>query len=784
MRRQPIRLLIALLTALCGWTPPVLAEDVEAIKISLGDIETQVLQLSTAPLTRSKLPSATYVEERLTDGELFYRLQDYVRASIILTDIVERYPNHASYPDALFLLGDSLFRAGDYLGARTQFAVLIKNADDTRFHPYLQRALGRLIEIAIHTRDFSGVDQYFERLNRLPPSEVEAATTYFRAKYLYSISIPQDDDATKMATTSAVDKNTLEEARSAFEKVASNSPYYGQAQYFIGVIYTISGQYQPAIDAFQKSASIKVDTTDLRTIRDLAQLALGRLYYEIGNMPKAVEAYQSVPRTSANFDVALYEVAWAHINEGNSTQAERALEVLDVASPESRYIPDGQILRGNLLLRNGSYNKANEVFEKVTKQFEPVRKELDDIIAKQADPASYFRALVRENMEVFDVNTLVPPLALQWTDFEGDMKHAVGILSDLSQARQMVGETDNIALRMTKALSSPNPVNLFSDLRLQREKAVALRNRLTDIRRRFLVALEQSAGAKGNAELSQIQGRRRQIEKELKKMPTKEGDFEKRSLQTTNTYSRLDKDISQLEVETMGIEARIVATERYVQDTMKDRKDTAGLQAMLNELTSHKDAIAGYQKAFKELRADIEAGRLQVGVDDSRYDRDTLLRSEYNQLADRERSILGSSGSGKSRDVDAAFQRIARCETLISDHDQQVDKVVNERILEMKSVLEQERAKLEGYHGQLGDLGGETEEVVGGVTQENFARVQKRFYDLVMNADVGRIDVSWATREEHRTRVELLTRERTRRMQALDDEFSDITDEKIEQGNK
>jgi hypothetical protein len=67
--------------------------------------------------------------------------------------------------------------------------------------------------------------------------------------------------------------------------------------------------------------------------------------------------------------------------------------------------------------------------------------------------------------------------------------------------------------------------------------------------------------------------------------------------------------------------------------------------------------------------------------------------------------------------------------------------------------------------------------VVGSVTYANFAAVRRRFYDLVLRADVGTIDVSWADREEHRMRVELLTRERAREIQALDDEFQEIMDE-------
>ncbi len=80
------------------------------------------------------------------------------------------------------------------------------------------------------------------------------------------------------------------------------------------------------------------------------------------------------------------------------------------------------------------------------------------------------------------------------------------------------------------------------------------------------------------------------------------------------------------------------------------------------------------------------------------------------------------------------------------------------------------------YREQLASLQLEAEEVVGGVTYTNFDQVRHRFYDLVLRADVGRIDVAWARREEHRMRVDMLTRERSQQLQALDDEFREIMD--------
>jgi len=77
----------------------------------------------------------------------------------------------------------------------------------------------------------------------------------------------------------------------------------------------------------------------------------------------------------------------------------------------------------------------------------------------------------------------------------------------------------------------------------------------------------------------------------------------------------------------------------------------------------------------------------------------------------------------------------------------------------------------------LRSLEGETEDVVGAIAYLNFHRVRDRFYELVLRADLGKIDISWARREDHRLRIDALTRERARELQALDDEFRDVMDE-------
>jgi tetratricopeptide (TPR) repeat protein len=753
-----------------GLAAPVEAQNLEQIAREVTDMEGDTAQLLQQPLRRDQRRSATYVEERLTDGELFYRLQDYVRASIIFTDIADNYPTHRAYPDALFLLGESLFRAGDYLGSRTRFRQLISRSSEPVFRPYLQRALGRLIEVAIHTRDFDGVDDYFAQLSRIPPSEVEATTSYFRAKYLYNRAVPTEDvirSRARSAPPPQLDQATLEQARQAFEGVQQGSPYHPQARYFIGVIYTLREQYPQGIEAFRQVLRLPAETEEQREVLELTQLALGRLYYETDQLDQAVEAYQAVPRTSSNFHVALYELAWVYIRMGDSMRAERALEVLAVAAPDSRFIPDGNLLRGNLLLRNGRFDDANRIFREVAREFGPVRAELDELVAGRADPLAYFRGLVRDNMETFDANAFLPPLAQRWAELESDMDRAMDVLSDLAQARRLVRETSELVERLEAALTQPNGAAVFPDLRRQMERSTALRNRAARVRRDLMRALDPTTA-------SQVADLRRQmqaIERFFDGMPTSDSEFVDFDDEVLGRYRRLGRELGRMEVELQGMEARIVAMERYLQDTEADR-DAEGMRALRSELDSHRSSVDEYREQIRQLRIALEAARLQVGPGDARHDRHDQLRREHARLA----RAVQERAAARSPEVARLFARVDQVEQQLDTREAAIQQTSEERTADIRRQLREESQRIAGYRQALSALEQETEEVVGAVTYDNYRQVQRRFYDLVLQADVGRVDVAWSRREEHRTRVEMLTRERAREIQALDDEFREIMD--------
>lgn len=747
------------------------AQDLAESNRNISELEADTQRLMSRPVPPHDFKSDTFVEERLTDGELYLRLEDYLRAAILFTDIVDHYPTHRAYPEALFLLGESLFLAGDYLGARKRYARVIERSEEPAFSPFLQRSLSRLIEIAIYTRDFRDIDRYFARLEALPSSSLSVTTAYFRAKYLYNRAIDLDDvlGAPPGAPIRGLNPSRLEQARQGFVSIPSGTEFSLRSKYFVGTIHTLRGEYLDAIAAFHGVLGHEPVNEAETAVVELTYLALGRLYYETDQLEQAVEAYRAVDETSQHFDRALYELAWTYIRMGDAVQAERALEVLSVAAPESPLNADGKILRGDLLARVGRYEEAELVFEEVRNTFGPIRDELEGKRLAHPDLHAYFRDVVRKNLDNFDMDDFLPEAAQRWVQLEGDHERALDVLSDLSEAKQLVRETDDLAQRITAVLSAPNGVSVFADLRRQRERVTALRNRAARARG-DLVENEAEALGSGGRELRRVRARRRELQAAMRRMPVRTEDFVDRDLELLGQYHAAERELQGLRVEILGLEARIVASRTGLLAVDPAKVNPAALRA---ELAGHAREIERYDERLVQIRRQLEVGRLHVGVGDKRYQADAAERSKFVALVNRERQLAGSAGVG----YDSGYARIAAVERKLDRREAEVTEVVQRRVTDMLRVVDQETANLAGYRTALQSLEGETVEVVGAITYLSFSRIHQRFYDLVLRADVGRIDVAWARREDHRMRMDTLTRERARELQALDDEYRDVMDE-------
>jgi len=267
-----------------------------------------------------------------------------------------------------------------------------------------------------------------------------------------------------------------------------------------------------------------------------------------------------------------------------------------------------------------------------------------------------------------------------------------------------------------------------------------------------------------------VRARRQELQADVMMMPVDTEDFVDRDFEELEEYRKAERELQALRVEILGLEARITASKTGLAAVDPGKVDP---KLVREQLQVHEAEVTRYEEELTWIRRRLEVGRLHTGVGDAQYQADDVQRSKFIGLVGRERALAGSGGPR----YDSAFARVTAVERQLDQRDAEVASAVHQRVAQMMEVVDEETTNLARYRRTLRSFEGETEDVIGAITFLNFNHVLDRFNDLILRADVGKIDVSWARREDHRLRIDSLTRERARELQSLDDEFRDVMDQ-------
>ena len=733
------------------------------------EIEAEAGQLLGSSVRREELRSRTYVEERIAEGEVQMELGDPLRASIIFTDLVENHSNHRAAPDALYLLAESLFRAGDLFGARRNFRDLTERAEraerDRAYGGRVDQAIGRLLEIALKTRDFRGIEEEIARLDRSSASVVGGSSTYYRGRYLYGVAVSEELRDGELERR--IDRARLREAALVFGQIPRESHWYARARYHQGSIHVLEGDLDAAAERFEEAAAIRPEDLEERQAVELSLLAKARILYEQSRIEEAIDAYQAIPRSSIHFPKALYEIAWVYIQAGDSIEAERALEVLAMTDPENPILADAHVLRANLLLRNHNFEEADRVFDEVRNRFAPIVRELDEIYRKQRDPRAFFRQLVRQGGGFISLESFLGPHIRPWIRTNRDFERALRVMNDLIEARKYAKEAQSLAARVEGILDGARPIAIFGDLRVATEKASMIRAKLVRVKGALLEREEDLRGGT-SPEILELRAKRRELEALLGDAPSEEREFNLRREGALREIEAFRAEIKKLEIELMGNEARISAMEHFM---ASGDLDAGTRESVESEVGNHREAATLFRELLKGFRGELDVLRLQVGLGDQSLEREEDLRREYLSVANLERELLGRSGQ---EGFEALFIRMARIEEALNEREDEMERVAAQRVARIRGVLDEERSKLEILTRSLEELGEEAEIAVAEVAHDNFLLIRDHFHELVIRADVGKLDIAWAVRNQHRVRLERLTNDRRLELMRLDNEFNEV----------
>jgi tetratricopeptide (TPR) repeat protein len=737
-----------------------------------------------AAIQKSKGEQRT-AEQRIADAVLLMGAKDYARAATVLNEVVEKYPEHpTAYPDALTLLGETYFRSHQYLSANRSFKEVVRRGSESRFAPYQAKALGRMVDIALRIKAYDSLDEIFASMNKVPPSAVGSALAYAKGKGLFA-------------------KKDYGGAKASLAGVDGKSEYLHQAQYLLGLIAVKEAtpppvplkegevppqvppsRYAAAISLFQKVTQLPPDTPEHKEVIDLAWLAIGRLFYEADQWSQAVVAYNHVDRTSPEFGTMLYELAWVYVRLGDVDRAQRALEVLAIADPNSQNIADGSLLRADLMLRAGQFEKALKIYEGVRNQFDPMREKVDAFLGSTSDPAIYYDKLSQEQLEVFDNNSRLPAMAIQWAREAEDGPAAFAVIDDINQCRELIRQSNDIIERLNAVLSSPNRVRAVPDLKAGEEKALSLLNRLGMARLSLGQGMDDIDDGPLSGEIGSYRAKRRSLEKRLSLLPVTDADFQERDNQAQRQWNSVSQALQRLNLQVDTLQATVNGLRRVLREGPQAGviRDPASIARFEEELAQNERDLALYRSQIDVLRKMVNVGRVQVGFGDQRFVDDAQVRKAYAEALGKEVELAAAgAGGGKleayGRRLVPLLRSAAEADRKIEESLAELDALVEKKTRELQDLVTKERTSIGGYQVRLDQLDSEARTLVGEVAMRNFGLVRDRLKNIVLRADVGITEEAWEVREEQMTRVRNLRVERSREERLLNEELKEVLDD-------
>lgn len=709
--------------------------------------------------------------QRFSSAEIQYLLGDHAAASVLFYDLVASKEFQASprYADALFYLADSLYQQKNDLGARLYLRQLLSLRG-----AHYKEALARYLEIAGRLNEFAGIDEYINQARGLSGGQLPPELTYVYGKWLFG---REDLPVAERVRRSQAVFATLADDPSG--------PFREQAAYFIGVGSVRLSDWPKAIEHFTRVSELAASApkdSRARQVGELAELSLGRVYFETGAYDEAVDHYARIPQLSENFPDALYEVAWAYVRKGELERAKNATEVLLMVAENSVLAPEAKILQGTLLQKLSRYEEAIDTYNQVINTYAPVRDEIDALLSVSQDPVKYFDELLARNEKSLDVTKLLPPTALKWASTRREVADAMEITSALDLSRKGIEDSRAIADRILQSLEERG-LESFPILQEGYTRADAVDTSLTRTEEGLTRVELTLAGARlppeQRSQLADLQRRAAALKGRMDTLPTTTEQLIARRDRIQGEIDALDRQAFQLGIEVQSQAAQLVAIRKYLDDTRTQRRDTAeDEKAFLEKVAFEQRALEGLQAELDTLRGRLLDERTNA---DKAIGGEGRIRQEYTTLLEQQQELVGAVRGGLGADAQKVLLRtdVVRADAMaVRERVTRSKAILRERVARRADRLREqvmtEQRTIDDSTRDVERVTQDTRNLVGRIAFDSFKRVRQSFYDLVLKADVGVVDVSFQRKQDKTSQIQRLAAQKERELKGLDEEFREV----------
>jgi tetratricopeptide (TPR) repeat protein len=637
--------------------------------------------------------------------------------------------------DAEWYLAESLYQMQSYEIASVRYLAMLKE----KAHPFRRDAVRRLLEIYARDND---------------PERFEAM---YEAEIVKGGIEPNDFIRYNVGKT-FFRRGDVARAKAQFSAINPAGEFGSRSRYFLAAIAIAPGnakalaEAQPlfqalADDPVPHAPEVTPTLTDAdRSVRDLANLAVARIRYEVGDLPGAIAAYLRVPDDSPHAAEKLYELTYSYLKQG---ELQRALVTSDQFLARFKEHPDSAdltLLRGNLLFKLGETTDALAAYQKVSTEFAPVRDRFRQLSKTELSGEGYVHQVMTLELggaaggdpstdrEVAQTAPL-PAYAVAIMQEDVQLSRAIALFRELERQDTTLDTSDALLKEIGAAIGTSADVDIAEQgIRFDASAgAVDVVRRcleLLDVEGRWVEAWGGATATRALVPIrARLDGLRGQVSRLVRDVST-----------TSSSVSllRTDPKVRDARMAELAARKTVLLGQRAALSANALPEERGDIERQLSEVVSQLDAMSRDVESSRKVEAaSAEILRRASGI----MDEFAIVTSELRELR---------KPSGVDTDMDPMVARFDQLHATLDntmDRFAHVDDVLSsgssEQLLRVREVWEREKVAVAAERSDLSERYDDADRVASGVIRSNFVRIADRFASSVLGADMGIVNVFW-----------------------------------------
>ena len=685
--------------------------------------------------------------KKMKKGDFFFGKGDYATSAGIFYSVTVSVPDSDALKyEALYKLGESLFMQKNYISATRYYETLLASYGNADLKA---KALKRLIFMSYSLGEYAAAEKYYDQFvqggNNI---YADQELLYYFAKSLFFAG-------------------KTEEAVKLFSSVNKESEFYPQSRYFLGVTALRDKKLEEARTFYEEILSLPEGAGyhDFRNIRELAGLAVARIAFELDDQETASNYYLPTAFDSRSFPQAYYELSWTFIKRDQFENAVDTLRIVKNVAPYSRIASQAEILEGTLLVKMGRFGEALVLFNSIVSKYTKYQDELFSIDGKA------FLASGRSG-KVSDFLLPYSPAVRSILQDSKKFSETVALNDTIIELEEELKRIEDLEKKIVTMAGNKNSAALFPPLKVAAKGVMTLRNKIAVVKNSLVMARNGFAGTglteEQRGEFEKLDSEKRKLLEIDNTVSVAHERIRERAEEYGDKVVKLDERMHLVSMQLESLAERLDLLIASYSEERNSEKENDNDKELLDQIGQEREKFNALSAESDACQSEIDDEKNGLVLGGTLIEAENEIMDSFNGIVARQQSIIGSSSDRREApEVEALIEEADRLDAKLADFYNRLNDSMKGIIAELGTSYEQEKSNVEAYKSELLRAKREVEEMAVLAIYSNMNTARNIFADLVLQGDLGLIDVAWEKKEESTSEIMRLKTKKATEIQQL-----------------